>query len=83
MFLIRIRADISKAYATVAVNSGEVTIKVLQGKMDHANFQTMMNIYADLDEYRMEESSRLLGEKYVSLTAKVAENLQQGRGGTP
>jgi len=51
--------------------------------MDHANFQTMMNIYADLDEYRMEESSRLLGEKYVSLTAKVAENLQQGRGGTP
>lgn len=63
-------------YATVAANSGQVPIKVLQGMMGHANFQTTMNTYADFDADKICENSRLLGQKYAEMVQKVAENMR-------
>ena len=60
-------------YATVAANSGEIPIKVLQGMMGHANFQTTMNTYADFDAYKVCEKSRELGLKYAEITKKLQE----------
>lgn len=57
-------------FATVAANSGSIPIKVLQGLLGHANFQTTMNTYAGLDTEQMLESSRDLGTKYAQFTAK-------------
>lgn len=61
-------------YATMAANSGDVTPKVLQGIMGHANFQTTMNTYAGLDTEQMLESSRDLGAKYAEITSKSCSN---------
>lgn len=63
-------------YATVAANSGQVPIKVLQGMMGHANFQTTMNTYADFDADKVYENSRALGQKYAEIAQKVAEEMQ-------
>lgn len=60
-------------YATIAANSGMIPMKVLQGMLGHANFQTTMNIYADLDAEKMRESSRELGAEYAKIRKKVAE----------
>ena len=60
-------------YATVAANSGSIPIKVLQGMMGHANFQTTMNIYAHTDEEKIRQSSLELGEKYAEMARKVAD----------
>ena len=57
-------------FATVAANSGSIPIKVLQGILGHANFQTTMNTYAGLDADQMLESSRDLGTKYAQFTTK-------------
>ena len=59
-------------YATVAANSGQIPIKVLQGMMGHANFQTTMNTYADFDAEKICENSRELGQKYAEMAQKVA-----------
>jgi len=61
-------------YATIAANSGTIPMKVLQGMLGHANFQTTMNIYADLDADKMRESSRELGAEYAKIREKVAES---------
>ena len=61
-------------YATIAANSGTIPIKVLQGMLGHANFQTTMNIYADLDAEKMRQSSRELGVEYAKIREKVAES---------
>lgn len=60
-------------YATVAANSGSIPIKVLQGMMGHANFQTTMNTYAHIDEEKIRQSSLELGEKYAEMARKVAD----------
>ena len=57
-------------YATVAANSGVVPLKVLQGILGHANFQTTMNTYADFDIHKLQESSRDLGTKYAEISRK-------------
>ena len=57
-------------YATIAANSGTVPLKVLQGILGHANFQTTMNTYADFDADKMRESSRDLGAKYAEIRRK-------------
>ena len=44
--------------------------------MGHANFQTIMNTYADFDAEKVCENSRALGQKYAEIAQKVAENLQ-------
>ena len=61
-------------YATIAANTGTIPMKVLQGMLGHTNFQTTMNIYADLDIEKMRESSRKLGAEYAKIRAKVAES---------
>lgn len=61
-------------YATIAANSGTIPMKVLQGMLGHANFQTTMNIYADLDVDKMRVSSRELGAEYAKIREKVAES---------
>ena len=63
-------------YATIAANSGSIPLKVLQGMMGHANFQTTMNTYADFDTQKICEYSKNLGTEYAKITEKVAENLQ-------
>jgi integrase len=60
-------------YATVAANSGQIPIKVLQGMMGHANFQTTMNTYADFDAEKICENSRELGQKYAEMAQKLQE----------
>lgn len=57
-------------YATVAANSGNVTPKVLQGMLGHANFQTTMNIYAGLDAEKVRESSHNLSDEYAKIMSK-------------
>ena len=61
-------------YAAIAANYGTIPMKVLQGMLGHANFQTTMNIYADLDADKMRESSRELGAEYAKICEKVAES---------
>jgi integrase len=63
-------------YATIAANSGTIPLKVLQGMMGHANFQTTMNTYADFDQDKIIESSRKLSTKFAVSAQKVAEKLQ-------
>ena len=57
-------------YATIAANSGDVPIKVLQGLMGHANFQTTMNTYASLDADKMLTTSSLISDKYTEISEK-------------
>jgi len=56
----------------MAANSGDVTLKVLQDMMEHANFQTTMNTYAGLDTGQMPGSSRDLGKNTLKSHPKVA-----------
>ena len=70
--------QLSHTYATVAANSGEIPIKVLQGMMGHANYQTTMNTYADFDAYKFCEKSRELGMTYAEITKKVAGKMKEG-----
>ena len=57
-------------FATVAANSGSIPVKVLQGLMGHANFQTTMNTYASLDTDQMLTSSSIISDKYTQLSEK-------------
>lgn len=57
-------------YATMAANSGKIPPKVLQGMLGHANFQTTMNIYADLDADKVRESSKDLSREYIDSAKK-------------
>jgi len=61
-------------YATIAANSNNIPMKVLQGMLGHGNFQTTMNIYADFDSEKMRQSSRDLGMEYSKIREKVAES---------
>ena len=54
----------------MAANSGDVTLKVLQDMMEHANFQTTMNTYAGLDADQMVANSRDLSTKYAEIASK-------------
>lgn len=57
-------------YATIAANSGNIPPKVLQGMLGHANFQTTMNIYADIDADRVRQSSQALSQEYARIASK-------------
>jgi len=54
----------------IAANSRNIPLKVLQGILGHANFQTTMNTYADFDIHKLQESSRDLGRKYAEISRK-------------
>lgn len=62
-------------YATIAANSGRIPPKVLQGMLGHANFQTTMNIYADLDADRVRENSAQMGAEYAKFAAKSCSEI--------
>jgi len=57
-------------FATIAANSGEIPLKVLQGILGHSNFQTTMNTYASFDADQMITKSSIISEKYVQLANK-------------
>lgn len=57
-------------YATVAANSGAIPLKVLQGLMGHANFQTTMNTYAALDSDQMLAGSSKISDQYAQIAEK-------------
>ena len=57
-------------YATVAANSGDIPIKVLQGLMGHANFQTTMNTYASFDTDKMLTTRSIISDKYAEISGK-------------
>lgn len=59
-------------YATVAANSGDVPLKVLQGLLEHENFQTTMNTYASTDTDQMLIGSGKISEKYAEIAERVA-----------
>lgn len=63
------------SYATIAANSGNVSPKVLQGMLGHANFQTTMNIYAGLDQDKIRESSHNLSGEYSKLASKSCKEV--------
>lgn len=62
-------------YATIAANSGNIPPKVLQGMLGHANFQTTMNIYADLDADRIRQSSQALSQEYTRILTKSCSHI--------
>ena len=57
-------------YATIAANSGDIPIKVLQGLMGHANFHTTMNTYASLDVDQMLTTRSIISDKYAEISGK-------------
>ena len=70
-------------YATIAANSGVILIKVLQGMMSHANFQTTMNTYAHTDADKICQCSREFGQTYAKLAEKVAGKQRGGERENP
>lgn len=60
-------------FATVAANSGQIPLKVLQGIMGHANFQTTMNTYASTDTEQMLVGSGKISDQYAQIAEKVAD----------
>lgn len=64
-------------YATVAANSGDIPIKVLQALLGHANFQTTMNTYASTDTDQMLIGSGKISEKYAQIAEKVAAKIAE------
>ena len=59
--------------ATVASNSGQVPIIVLQERMGHANSQTTTNANADSDAEKICENSREIGQKYTEWRGTLQE----------
>jgi len=60
-------------FATVAANSGQIPLKVLQGIMGHANFQTTMNTYASTDTEQMLVGSGKISDQYTQIAEKVTD----------
>ena len=65
--------DEKKPFATVAANSGQIPLKVLQGIMGHANFQTTMNTYASTDTEQILVGSGKISDQYAQIAEKVAD----------
>ena len=57
-------------YATMAANRSDISPKVLQGMLGHANFATTMNIYAGLDNEKIRQCSSGLSAAYAQIRGK-------------
>jgi len=57
-------------YTVLNCTSIPIPPKVLQEMLEHANFQTTMNIYADIDADRVRQISQALSQEYARIASK-------------